>query len=152
MPATKSKFGNFEEVVGETATLHILYKNANHKNSMRLLDEAGLEAYTSHEILLILTKDETLKNELKGKWFYLAEKGMDKDGIFTIDDKGELIDIKDKGLSLEMRVRTWSWKNPLSLCVNSDDYVAYDGWRFLLNAGDAPNLVAPVVVGKPKGR
>ena len=148
---SKSKFGNFKPVAGTTGyTLHVLNESANHSKSMNLLDEAGLMPFERQEILPLLMKDAGLKNTLTGKWFYLAGKGLNENGIYTVDDKGELVKITDEKLSIEMRVRAWKGSNPLSLGVYSDDVAAGCGRRFDLNANGVPDFVAPVVVGKPK--
>lgn len=130
--------------------IRIIEKAADYSASKKLLEHEGLVFLTYREALSALTKDGKLLDSLKGRWFYLAGRGMDKDGIVTIDDKGELIEIMDRNLSLEMRVRAWPGKNSLSLFVLSDDDAVYDGGRFGLDAGNVPDLVAPVVVGKPQ--
>lgn len=145
------KFGDFKPIVGTTgSTLHVLETNANHSRSMDLLDKAGLRPLEYQEILPLLMKDETLKNSLKGKWFYLAGRGLNEDGIYTIDDKGELAKIDVKELPIENKVRVWSGKNQLSFLVNSDYNTASYGGRFGLDAYAGPHVVAPIVVGKPK--
>jgi hypothetical protein len=146
-----AKFGDFKPTVGTTgSTLYILEKRSNHLESMSLLDKAGLVPFERQEILPLLMKDEGLKNVLKGKWFYLVGKGLKKEGIYTVNSNGELVEIRDKELSIEMKVRAWSGPNPLSLFVLSDCDATYCGWRFYLFAYYDPSDVALVVVGKPK--
>lgn len=146
-----SKFGDFKAVQGSTgATLYLLVQKANQSDSMDFLDRAGLVPYTHQEILPLLMKDETLKNLLKGKWFYLAGKGLEEDGIYTIDEKGELAQIGDREISTESKVRAWKGPYPLSLYVSSDLNAALYGRRFGLYVDGGPHDVAPVVVGKPK--
>jgi hypothetical protein len=145
-----SKFGDFKRVEG--STLYMLQQEADHPQSMKLLEEAGLRPYTYQEILPILMKDEQLRNALKGKWFYLAGAGIDKEGIFTVDEKGELKEIGKEEIPVEQSVCVFSGKNPLSLDVNSDGDAADYGWRFYLVASSKPGGVAPVVVGTAKGR
>ena len=141
----------FRQVKGATGkTLYILEKEANHPESMKLLSEAGLRPMTYQELLPLLMKDEQLRNALEGKQFWLACKGIEKEGILTINEKGELRDItKEENPSAERKVRVWSGDQPLSFGVDSDDYAADFGGRFFLVAYYGPQAVAPVVVGVP---
>jgi len=151
--AATLKFGDFKPVVGTTgSTLYVLKTEANHSKSMGLLEESGLRPLKYQEVLPLLMKDEALKNSLKGKWFYLAGEGLNEDGIYTVNDKGELAKIEGEELSLEKKVRAWSGKNPLSLCVYSGNDAAYHSRRFCLVAAYDPHGDAPVVVGVPKER
>lgn len=146
-----TKFGEFKPIMGSTGSiLYALEVNANHPDSMNLLDEAGLRAYIRQELLPLLMKDEALKNVLKGKWFYLADKGLDENGIHTIDEKCELALMENAKVSVENGVRTWKGPHPVSLGVLSDAASADAGMRFVLDAGDAPLDVSQVVVGVPK--
>jgi hypothetical protein len=141
----------FKQITGNTgASIFVLNKRADQHNSMGTLKEADLVPFTYQEILPILTKDEKLKGELKGKWFYLEGSGLNKESsLYTIDEKGELVEIKGN-VSIENTVRVWNGTNPLSLDVYSDDVAALRGWRFFLLADSVPHVVAPVVVGKAK--
>ena len=152
--ASEARFGDFKPIAGSTGTtLYVLQKEANHSMSMKLLSDAALRPLTYQEILPLLTKDEQLKNALKGKWFWLAGDGMEKEGIFTIDEKGELREIgKKEKLSVEQKVRVWPGEHPLSFFVVSGDGAAYVGRRFDLAAYLVPLDVAPVVVGVPADR
>jgi hypothetical protein len=117
---------------------------------MKALMEGDLKALKYQEALLLLMKDETLKNALKGKWFYLAGEGMDKGGHFTIDGRGELVG-RQGTVSPENTVYVYGGSNPLALGVDSDAGAAQVGRRFDLFAyGVVPLDVAPVVVGVPK--
>lgn len=151
--ATESKHGIFRPVVGITgATLYALQTEADHSTSMKILSDSNLRPLPYQEILSLLMKDEGLKNSLKGNWFWLSGQGMDKDGLFTINEKGELKEIgKKEKLSNENKVRVWSGNRPLSFYVVSDDGTAYGGGRFDLG-GNGPHFVAPVVVGVPIDR
>ncbi len=142
---------DFRQVRGATGkTLHILEKRANHPESLKLLSEAGLRPMTYQEILPLLMEDEQLKNALKERWFWIAGQGMKKEGVFTINEKGELRDItKEENPSAEQNVRVWSGNQPLSFFVYSDYYAAYVGKCFDLDASLRPQYVAPVVVGVP---
>ena len=127
--------------------IKIISKEANHKDSMRILKENGLEPLTYQEALA--HGAELVKAfKGKGKWFYLAGKGIDKDGVFLFDSKGNIDAENPEKDDIEHKVRVWSGKYPLSLVVRSDD-VAWDyGRRFNLDASYEPGGVAPVVVGK----
>ncbi len=141
----------FSELVGDTGVSLRIAKpknGANYADSMKMLADDGLRALTYQEALPLLMKDEKLKNSLKGTWFWLAGQGMDKDGLFTITEEGELV--KGKGSSVETTVRVWGGKQPLSLYVDSDDYAADFGRRFLLYANGRSGDAAPVVLGVPK--
>lgn len=146
----REKLG-FKELKGSTgATLHVAQTQANYWNSKATLEKAGLEFFTRQEILLILTKDETLKESLKGKWFYIGGEGLNMPlSLYTIDEKGELVERKGT-VSPEMTVRVWNGQNPLYLGVLSDVSTAQYGRRFYLGAYYVPYVVAPVVVGKAK--
>lgn len=146
-----SKFGEFKPVVGSTGTiLYTLKTEANHSNSMKLLDEAGLRPLTRQEILPLLMKDETLKNSLKGKWFYLAGEGLKEDGIYTINSKGDLVTLGGEKVSVQNRVRAFKGPHLLSLVVISDRGSPQYGGRFGLAANCGFSVRAPVVVGVPK--
>lgn len=143
-----NKFGDFKPISGTVSTIYVLGKGGNHPKSMKLLDDAGLMPYTKTEILSILMKDEQLKEALKGKWFYLAETGAKEAGLYTVNTDGSIA--KGKGQSIEDTVRVWAGDNPLSLYVYSDYDASGYGGRFYLYAISDPDVVAPVVVGKPK--
>jgi len=152
-PVPTLKYGDFNPVVGTTnTTLYVLKTEANHSNSMTLLKEAGLRPLNGKEILPLLMKDETLKDSLKGKWFYLAGEGLKEDGIYTLDAKGDLEKVGSRNLSIENKVRAFKGPHPLSLDVFSDYNAAVFGGRFFLVAYYEPHYVAPVVVGVPKER
>ena len=147
---TTRRYGDFKPVSGTTgATIHVLNQEADHATSMKLLQEAGLRLYTYQEILPLLIKDEGLKDSLKDKWFYLAKSGVNKDGLYRVDEKGGLSRMGKQWttISVEEKVRVWSGNDPLSLDVYSDDFAAKAGVRFFLVADDLGHVVAPVVVG-----
>ena len=127
------------------AKIKILYKEANHADSMAILKEANLRPLTYQEAL---QHSEELIDAFKGKWkwFYLDRKIMDKDGLFTFDSKGELQKIEGD-VPIDKKVYVWSGNNSLSLGVLSGDIARQDGRRFYLLADDGPDDVAPVVVG-----
>jgi hypothetical protein len=114
---------------------------------MGILEKNKMRPLTKEEALVWLTQNPEMKEQLKGRWFYLAEKdGIALDGLFTVNAKGELV--KPTGNeTLEQTVRVWSGKNPLCLLVYSDYGAADGGRRFVLDAYGDPRVVAPVVVG-----
>lgn len=146
-----SKFGEFKPVVGTTGTiLYTLKTETNHSDSMKLLEESDLRPLKYPEILSLLMRDETLKNSLKGQWFYLEGKVLDKKSeLYTIDEKEKFAERKGD-VSFERTVRVWNGTNPLSLVVFSDVNSAVCDRRFGLDASNEPHNAAPVVIGVPK--
>ncbi len=151
----RTDHGDFKPVVGTTgATLYILERGADHPTSMKLLSDSALRPLTYQELLPLLVKDKALKKVLMGERFWIAGQGMNKNGIFTIDEKGELVPLPQgffkKKTSVEQKVGVSQGNQPLSFAVVSVDYVAaYYGRRFYLGADFGPRYVAPVVVGVP---
>ena len=129
--------------------IKIISKEANHKDSMRILKENGLEPLTYQEAL---ANGAELVKLAKGErmWFWLVGKGMDKNGVFLFDSKGNLDAENPEKDDMEHKVRVWSGTNLLSLDVHSDSDASVCGGRFGLDASDEPGSVAPVVVGKAK--
>lgn len=135
------KVGTFGALVSET--------EADYKQSMSLLERYGMKALTYQQALVLLTKDEALKNALKDKWFWLTGNGIDREESFTIDEEGELV--RGTETNIERLVRAWSGNNQPYLVVLSDEFAAYVGRRFGIGGYDAwPGDVAPVVVGVSK--
>ncbi len=152
--AQQADKNDFRQVRGATGKmLYILEKEANHPDSMKLLSEAGLRLLSYQEIFSLLMEDEQLKNALKGKWFWIAGQGMNKYGIFTIDEKGGLVPLPQgffkKKTSVEQKVGVSHGNQPLSFYVYSDSGAALNGRRFYLFADGKPRAVAPAVVGVP---
>lgn len=129
--------------------MFVLKKDADHLNSMAILEKANLVPYEGKEILSILMRDVVLKEVLKGEWFYIAGKGIEKNGPFTIDGKGELAERKGK-VSVEKTVYVCSGSYPLWLCIATDDEAEFCNWRFGLVAGRVPSVISTLVVGKAK--
>ncbi|VVB77074.1 Uncharacterised protein [uncultured archaeon] len=121
--------------------------NADYRKTMDILSHNGLRPLTTQEALVNLNQSPELKEQLKGKWFYLDGKGSELSGYFTFNDKGELA--KGKG-DIEKTVYAWSGSQPLSLYVPSDYYARYNERRFNLDAVNGPSYVAPVVLGVRK--
>lgn len=141
----------FKQIRGDTkSVLYVLEKNADYTDSLALLDNADLRMLRYQEILPLLMGDETLKNQLKGYWFFLEGKGFEKElETYTIDEKGELIEIKGE-ISNERIVRVWNGQNPPLLGISSADPASCNNGRFFLNAYGGPRSVTPIVVGVPK--
>lgn len=132
----------FREV--NTTGVFLAHTEANQKTSMALLKQNGFRALTYQEALVKIDQNPELKEQLKGKWFYLDGKGSEPSGYYTFDGKGDLT----KGQSdIEKTVYVWKGNQPLSLDVHAD-YIAriYVG-RFLLFADYSPDSAARVVVG-----
>jgi hypothetical protein len=136
----------FKEV--NATSVHISETKANHANSMALLQQNGLRPMTYKEAIVLIDGNPELKEQLKGKWFYLDGKGLKESGYHTFDNEGKLT--KGKG-DIEKTVYAYSGKNPLSLYVFTDYYVGFNERRFYLNADYVPQDVASVVVGVRAG-
>lgn len=126
---------------------------ANEENSMTLLKQAGFRALTTQEALIKINQNSDLKEQLKGKWLYLKEKGSELSGFYIFNEKGDLTKIagpailkKGKG-DLEKIVFVLKGSHPLSLLVQTDDFARYGGFRFGIYATYGQSDVSGVVVG-----
>ncbi|MHB1830222.1 MAG: hypothetical protein ACYCO0_02415 [Candidatus Micrarchaeaceae archaeon] len=133
----------FTELKGNAVSLFISTQVGDKDASFKLLAKNGLRALTYQEALSLPAQQ---LNQLKGKWFYLDGKGINENGIYTFNDKGELSKANGNE-SVDKKVRVWSGNQPLALNVLSDYDARGDGRRFDLNGGSWRNIVAPVVVG-----
>lgn len=149
--ARKQKHAGFSKMVGSTgATLHILRTNASHGTSMSLLEDAGLRPLTYHEVLPMLMQDKTLREALKGEWFWLAGQGArGRNWSFTVADDGELVQKDAKSCSKKMTAHLRRGSQPLSLIVHDDEEVHSRGSGFLVSAAILPSYSASTVVGVP---
>lgn len=125
----------------------------NQENSMHLLKQNGFRALTTQEALTKIDQNQELKEQLKGRWLFLGEKGTELSGFYMFNEKGELTKIagpailkKGKG-DLEKIVFVLKGSNPLSLLVQTDDFARYGGFRFGIYATYGHSDVAGVVVG-----
>ncbi len=116
----------------------------NDAQSMKILADHSMRPLTYQEALVWLMQNPEIKEQLKGKFFYLEGVGTDKSGLYTVGGKGEL---KPGSGEFEETVLVWSGKNPLSLGVCSGDRARVGGRRFDLIGDGSPDGVAPVVVG-----
>lgn len=129
--------------VSKTAVF-IAQTEANHKNSMSILQENGFRPLHFQEAIVKIDQNPDLKEQLKGKRFYLDGTGSQLSGFYSFNDKGELT--QGKG-DIEKIVYAYSGSQPLSMYVLEDDYARRVGRRFFLFAGSDPSSVARVVVG-----
>ena len=115
---------------------------------MALLQQYELEPMAKEEALVLIDRYPELKNQLKGKRFYLAGKGSEKSRYYTFDNEGMLTEGKG---DVEKTVYAYSGDKPLSLLVLTNYYARIDEGRFYLDAYGDPQSVASVVVGVRKG-
>lgn len=107
---------------------------------MKLLADNGLRPVTYWEALVHAPE---LVSELKGKWFWLADQGTTKSGIYTFNANGELAEPNGTE-TLDEKVHIFRGNRPLRLSISSDDY---SDWRFALGGRTVSGAIAPVVVG-----
>lgn len=136
----------FREV--NASGVFIAQTEANHKNSMSLLQQNGFRPLTYQEAIVKIDQNPELKEQLKGKWFYLDGKGSQLSGYYTFNEKGELT--QGKG-DIENTVYVYKGNQPLSLVVLTDGDARDLEGRFGLDADDDPSGVARVVVGVRAG-
>jgi hypothetical protein len=136
-----------------TTGVFIARTQANQENSMKLLQQNGFRALTTQEALIKIDQNPELKEQLKGRWLYLDEKGSELSGFYMFNEKGVLAKIagpailkKGKG-DLERIVFVLKGSSPLSLLVQTDDFARYGGFRFGIYATYGHSDVAGVVVG-----
>ena len=132
----------FREV--SNSGVSIAFTNANHKDSMSILQQNGLRAMTYQEALVKIDQNPELKEQLKGRWFYLAGEGTELSGFYTFNEKGELT--RGKG-NIEKTIYAYSGSQPLSLFVLTAYLARIDERRYGFDAVDGPSGVAGVVVG-----
>ena len=146
----------FREIA--TTAVFIAHTQANHENSMNLLQQNDFRPLTIQEAFVKIDQNPELKEQLKGKWLYLEGKGSELSGFYMFDDSGELSKIagpsilkKGKG-DLEKIVFVLKGSEPLSLLVQTDDFARYGGFRFGIYATYGHSDIAGVVVGVRAGR
>ena len=128
----------------DSTAVFVSETKANHAESMAILQQNGSRPMTYQEALMRIDRDPQLKEQLKGKWFWLEGKGLDESEYYTFDNEGNLTEGKG---DIEKTVYAWSGENPLSLDVHTDDGARFGGGRFILGAVGDPQVVASVVVG-----
>ncbi len=117
---------------------------ANQTGSLTILRNNGLRPLSYQEALVLIDKYQPLKEELRGKWFFLNGKGLSEIGCYTFDSKGEL---KEGKGDIEKTVHMHPGENPLSLDVRLCVKGFNSACRFDLGADDLPEDAAPVIVG-----
>jgi hypothetical protein len=147
----ETKQVEFREV--GTTGVFMAQLQGNHENSKKLLKQSGFRALNYQEALRKIDQNPDLKEQLKGKWLYLDEKGSELSGFYLFNETGELTKIagpailkKGKG-DLEKMVFVLKGSQPLSLLVQTDDFARYGGFRFGIYATYGHSDVAGVVVG-----
>ena len=120
--------------------IKILEHHGNHAQSMRMLADNGLRPLTYKEALM---NAHELIEKLQGRCFYLDGKGIDEDGLYSFNAKGELA--KSMGDEpYDKTVYIWSGDKPLILDVLPDDL---DYGRFEIIAIYNPEYVVLAMVG-----
>ena len=136
-----------------TTGVFMAHTQANRENSIKLLQQNGFKALTYQETLTKIDQNPELKEQLKGRWLYLDEKGLELSGFYSFNEKGELMKIAGPAIlkkgqgDLEKIVFILKGSQPLSLLVQTDDFARYGGFRFGIYATYGHSDVAGVVVG-----
>lgn len=144
MEATKTKtesVSKFREI--ESSGLFMSEQNADYSRSLQVLADNNLRMLTYQEALVHYKE---LINELSGTWFWLAGNCSKPNGLYTFDDKGELIDFTGK-TKVEKTVIFSPGSQPLTLLV---DFEGDCGRSFHIAALMKPHIPARVVVGVRK--
>ena len=91
-------------------TIRALEQSGNHAQSMEILAANDMRALTRKEAL---ARAPELIEKFKGTWFYLADRGISEHGLFTYDEKGDLMPPTGKESHNE-KVYIWSGGKPLA--------------------------------------
>lgn len=137
---------DFKEV-GKTGVF-VSQTDADHKNSLSILQQYGLEPLTYQEAIARINQHEQLKEQLKYTMFYLDGKCYLLPGFNTVDHNGELTPGKR---DIERTVFVNPGQQPLVLRVHADYDALFRKSRFNLYADGSPDEVAHVVVGVQAG-
>jgi hypothetical protein len=137
-----------------TTGVFLAHTVANQVKSMNLLKQNGFRPLAYQEALMKIDENPELKEQLKGRWLYLAERGFDFSGFYIFNEKRELV-VKISGPAvlkkgkgdLEKIVFVLKGSQPLSLLLQTDDFTRYGGFRFGLFATYGQSDVTGVVVG-----
>lgn len=145
----------FKEIVREPVTPVFVAKiSANRRQTIDILKENGLVPITYREALININQNQQLREELKGKWFWVAGKRMDiEEGSYTFDRKG----IGKESGDPEQTFFFYSGIYKLHLEVRDDKAVygpidslatgLHHKQRFILGAYRGPTDEAPIIVG-----
>ena len=131
----------------KVADVRVISKEVNRKHSIRVLNGLGLRPITYQEALFALDRNPELKEQLKGRWFWIYGNGIEIGGFHTIQPDG----ILKEGPSpdREKVVYVAKGKRALSLSVTHDGRPDTHIERFRLDARLGHTGIAPVVVGVP---
>lgn len=143
-------YGDFEKLSAGGSTVYFLKKKADYSTAIRLLEEADLRPLRSEEILFLLTKESDLGVLIKSRinWFWLAGRGLDKEGIFKTNHRGTLVRIWGS-LSGVIVVRATRGSQPLML--GFPEGKSHFDLAVHLAGNVLPDNIAPGIVGVPKG-
>lgn len=128
-------------------SLFVLIQKADHRKSMRILDDNDLKPLF-HQVALMYSLE--LLAEFKRKNFYLADKGLTERGLNTFEDQGKIIEITGKGqipIPPERQIFLYPGDQQLILWV-AYDYILPKG--FGLSADEGPGTLASAIVGLRK--
>jgi hypothetical protein len=117
--------------------------DTNHVTSMALLSSNDLRPITYQEVFVLPLK---VIKEL-APCFYLAGKGIEKDGVFTYDINGDLVDLPWYQTPVDMRVKVWPGNEPLSLLILDDDSSVFNKHRFVIDGTLSSSRNKAAVVG-----
>ncbi len=120
---------------------------ADYADSMALLQQEGLRPMTYKEALALIDRSSELKQQLKGKWFYLEGEGLEKEGCHTFDNEGNLRKEDHEKGNMEKTVDVFPGEGRLVMIVQTDSTTSLEERRFVLYASADPQDIAPVVVG-----
>lgn len=125
-------------------SLFIYNRGANLPETMRILARDGLKPLTYQEALAHAPE---LIKKLQGKWFYLKGVAPGKNGVYTWDENGELVEpVGDETPDKRVYVASENW--PLAFDVDPNQFCQIvDGKRFYLGGYVTPDIVATAVVG-----
>lgn len=119
--------------------------SANYQRSVDLLTKNGLVALTYQKALVLMDQNPDFKEQLKGKWFWIAGDSLHISGYYTFDDSGELI--KTEEINPEKAVNVHGGSYPSYFVVGALNRILRGGARFGTGANIPSQTIAPVVVG-----
>ncbi|MDE1768784.1 MAG: hypothetical protein KGH64_05100 [Candidatus Micrarchaeota archaeon] len=134
----------FREIPAATMSVYVLTDiQANRRTSMELLRNNSMRPLTGQEALYNLTKIKRLKEELKGKMFYLAEERTYESGLYAVTKTGTLLKARDIAPDPESGVFVYKGNYPpvLNVC----EPIHYE--RYTLGGDVSPASPAQAVVG-----
>ena len=152
----------FINACNETPELYVAYHPATHLESMEILADNGLMPVTYQDAL---SRSLGLMKQLGGLWFHLQNVDIQmpvKNGIYTFNNKGELIpykvgeenrhivpyNLRQGNRDVNIRVCfNAGCHHPPSLYVIPDNIVSQYSYRFTLTGFQPLNSKAPAIVG-----